>query len=355
MNTAENFLHTTHRTVNWFRKAFLDNSLSLSPPFQRNPVWTRLQQSYLVDTILNGLPIPELYMQDAISSDGTEKSILVDGQQRIRAVLEFVQGEYSLEGDDVSREWRNRKFNDLSEEEKKRFLSYKFVVRILPATLNDDSIRGVFSRMNKNVVPLNEQELRNATYSGPFIRIIQELSDSDPFWAECGVFSAKDHRRMIDQEYISELAIAYLHGPQNKKDNLDRYYLAYEETFDSGSDLSKVFRLVTSEIERTLPDIKKTRWRKKSDFYTLFLYLCNQSTDLPLSEGSTLGIRAKLARFGEQVDHVLKLEDEQRDGLDANVLAYAKAVSRAASDKQSRIARSDALRSFLHSDQPQLI
>lgn len=50
--------------------------------------------------------------------------------------------------------------------------------------MEDDDIRKIFARLNRNVVALNEQELRNATYWGPFITAIQNMADDDPFWAE---------------------------------------------------------------------------------------------------------------------------------------------------------------------------
>ena len=110
MTQADNFLHTNHRTVSWFNKTFASGELELAAPFQRNPVWTVLQQAYLIDTILLGLPIPELYMQDLGDEEGVEQHIGVDGQQRIRAVLDFVQGNYALQGEDVTKRWRDLKF-----------------------------------------------------------------------------------------------------------------------------------------------------------------------------------------------------------------------------------------------------
>ncbi len=170
MSRGDNFLHTTHRTVTWFNKAFTPDDLVLSPPYQRNAVWTNAQKSFLLDTILNALPIPELYMQDRGDETGEEKHTVVDGQQRIRAVLDFVQGNYPLSGEDVARKWRGLTFEDLSTDDKKAVFGYKFVVRILPPDLQDDDIRRVFARINKNTVTLNDQELRNATYWGPFIK-----------------------------------------------------------------------------------------------------------------------------------------------------------------------------------------
>ena len=284
MKASEHFLHTTHRTITWFNKSFLSDELDLAPPYQRNAVWTTLQKSYLLDTVLNQLPIPELYMQDVGDADGSERHVVVDGQQRIRAVLDFVQGNYALQGDDVTRAWRGLKFSDLKEEDRKSVFAYKFVVRILPSDLKEDDIRRIFARLNKNVAVLTDQEIRNATYWGPFIKTIQRMADEDPFWSDCGVFSANDYRRMSDHDFISELAIAYLHGPQNKKDRLNTYYQLYEEQFEAGPDLEATFRKVTSEISRFRPSLATSRWKKKSDFYTLFLELTRVSDRLPLDE-----------------------------------------------------------------------
>lgn len=92
----KNYLNTTTYNISWFKKAFDADELEMSPPFQRNPVWTERQKSYLIDSILNGYPIPELYLQEKISPDGRTKYIIVDGQQRIRSVLGFIAEEFEI-------------------------------------------------------------------------------------------------------------------------------------------------------------------------------------------------------------------------------------------------------------------
>jgi hypothetical protein len=343
---SENFLHTTHRTVAWFNKAFLNGELLLSAPFQRNPVWTTLQKAYLIDTILHGLPIPELYMQDSGNEEGEEEHIVVDGQQRIRAVLEYIQGQYKLEGDDIARQWKDAAFEDLSPDEKKVVFGYKFVVRILPS-MDEEGVRKIFARLNRNVVSLNDQELRNATYWGPFIASIQRIADEDQFWAESGIFSANDHRRMIDHEFISELAAAYLHGPQNKKDRLDQYYQMYEESFEEAEQMIGEFRKITSEIFHLIPGISGTRWKKKSDFYTLFLTLAPIANRFPLSSDERERLSGLLHTFAGAVDSILRIEESNWVAQDENVMVYARSVARAASDKANRISRQDSLRAFL--------
>lgn len=348
----ENYLHTTHRTANWFRKAFDNDALHLTPPYQRQAVWTNLQKSYLIDTVLNGLPIPELYMQDISDEGGNERHIVVDGQQRIRAVLEFLEGALALEGEDVSAQWRGRKFEELSSDQKKSIFNYKFVVRILPSELRDEDIRSVFSRINKNVVNLNDQELRNATYSGKFIRTIQKMADDDMFWSESGIFSANDHRRMLDHEFISELAISYLHGIQNKKEKIDHYYRTYEEDFDNQAELPKAFEDTTREISRILPSINMTRWKKRSDFYTLFNEFIIRKERFPLDDKPARDIGNKILEFGEKIDTVLKLDETKRSEYDKNVTNYARNVSRAASDRANRVARSYAFSRFVFGEEP---
>lgn len=352
MSRGDNFLHTTHRTVTWFNKAFTSDDLVLSPPYQRNAVWTNAQKSFLLDTILSALPIPELYMQDRGDETGEEKHIVVDGQQRIRAVLDFVHGNYRLSGDDVARKWRDLYFEDLSIDDKKAIFGYKFVVRILPPDLQEEDIRRVFSRINKNTVTLNDQELRNATYWGPFIKAIQNIGDSDPYWSESGIFSAADHRRMVDHEFISELAIAYLHGPQNKKDKLDNYYLLYEESFDDQDELTRTFGAVTSEIRRVLPKILGTRWRKKSDFYTMFLAFAARKDRIPFETADANRIGDLILQFGKAVDDASRIEGEDRSNIDANVISYASAVARAASDRGSRVNRARAFSLYVFGEEP---
>ena len=346
MSSADSFLHITHRTVAWFRRSYSEDSLVIAAPFQRNAVWTLKQKAYFIDTILQGLPIPELYMQDVAHADGAEQHIVIDGQQRIRASLEFVSGEFALEGEDVDERWRGKRFDDLSDAQKKAVFAYKFVVRILPP-MPEAEVRAIFSRLNRNTVALNEQEIRNSTYWGPFIKSVQGMADKDAFWVESGLFTADDHRRMRDHEFISELVVAWLHGVQNKKDRLDYYYEMYERRFPQRKEVEKLFKATTAEIGRLIPDLRRTRWRKKSDFYTLFLALLKRAEAYPLPEAERAAVSGRVLAFAGAVDEALKLEEGETGGHDKRVLDYARHVVRATSDKASRVGRTMALEDYI--------
>jgi len=335
------FLSTTNRTVVWFKKANENGELQMKPPFQRNPVWTHPQKSYLIDSILNGFPVPEIYMQEFVDEAGKERHILIDGQQRIRACLEFVEGKFEIKTDE-SPSWGGMRFDDLAPEDKRRVFGYTFIVRLLP-DMSDEDIRGIFQRLNKNVVALNAQELRQATYWGPFIKTMQELSDYN-YWSTTGIFTPLNIRRMLDIEFISEVAIALLHGHQNKKETIDHYYLAYEEEFDARDELVANFQKVIFELEQLYPDIKNTRWRKKSDFYSLFVFLASKASALPLATEKRAAARRLLDEFAEKVNAAVS--GNENIELSENEKSYVRSI-RASSDAGNRKRRHEALEVLL--------
>ena len=334
----QRYLNTTQRTVVWFKKTYEAGDVVIKAPFQRNPVWSDRQKSALIDTILLEYPIPELYMQELTDAGGDQKHVVVDGQQRIRAVLSFLAGEYEL--DDESPHWAGLSFDDLSPGDRKKVFEYNFIVRLLPE-MPDEELRAIFQRINRNTVTLNLQELRHATYWGPFIKLMEELADLE-FWSDASLFSANDRRRMLDVEYVSELSVAVLNGLQNKKRNLEEFYQQYETNFEEAQHLRGIFLKVVGEIEQLLPDLAKTRWRKKSDFYTLFLKLARHAVALPLAAEARKSASGVLLEIASTVDAVISEKVDSRS-TDEDIQAYVKNVERAASDLGSRKAREVAL------------
>lgn len=254
---SQQYLETTHHSVNWFVQAEEAGQLEIAPSFQRRPVWSDKQKSDLIGTMLMGYPIPELYIHEIVGPDGDETYRLVDGQQRIRAALEFMQGAFTLvESEAVPAGVHNRSIDDLGDTEKKAIRNYKFVVRTL-RDLDETVVKEMFRRLNQGVVALNDQELRHATYEGPFLALVEEVADR-PIWSDFGVFTADDVRRMRDVEYVSELAIQTINGPQNKKLSLDRWFQAYEQGFEDRAALSALFDAITLEIQLLVPNLRRT-------------------------------------------------------------------------------------------------
>jgi hypothetical protein len=366
-----NYLDWTQMSISRIAEYYRNDRLNLRPDSQRKPVWLEPQKAFLLDTILRRLPVPEVYFRFEVDQEGLENLIVVDGQQRIRACLEFIDDQYPLGDRSIDLGLDGSYFKDLGEPQVQAIYTYNFIVRKLPR-LSDPEVRDIFTRLNRNTISLNAQELRHATYWGPFIKLMERLAEDD-FWSKSGVFTANDVRRMLDVEYVSELALAVLHGPQNKKTTLDHWYAAYEEpeAFDRESHLSDIFITTTREIAAILPELSRIRWSKKSDFYTLFLVFGAHRSSLPLDASKRSTARDLLLEMAERVTDTLsraamEAADDDEDptdeaegaalspepetelgedfNIDENVITtYALAVGRAATDLKNRRDRQNAL------------
>lgn len=155
---------------------------------------------------------------------------------------------------------------------------------------------------------------------------------------------------MLDSEFISELAIAFLNGHQNKKAKLDYYYKLYEEEFSEGDEVKHVFDSVIGEILQVLPNIKKTRWRNMTDFYTLFLVMAQYNNKVPFSSDIREKLNTVLIDFSNKVTNLQKAikEDIASDEKDMNIRNYSSGI-RASTDLGSRKLRFEALNNIIKS------
>ncbi|MGB9914697.1 MAG: DUF262 domain-containing protein [Candidatus Bathyarchaeales archaeon] len=96
----------------WYKKG----SLILQPKFQRRKVWSSKARSFLLDTIVRGLPVPKLFIRQQIDLN-TKRAIreVVDGQQRLQAVFDFIDGKMTILKIH-NQEYGGVKFEDFPEE-----------------------------------------------------------------------------------------------------------------------------------------------------------------------------------------------------------------------------------------------
>jgi hypothetical protein len=141
---------------------------------------------------------------------------------------------------------------------------------------------------------------------------------------------------MIDVEFISELAVAVLNGLQNKKKRLEEFYQQHETKFEDQEKLRSIFVRVLGEIEQLIPNLAKTRWRKKSDDYTLFVLVAKHVAQLPLPSDKRDLASVAVREFADMVDRVIKEEIAKDEIASQGVLDYVTYVERAASDLAPR-------------------
>lgn len=254
------------QTISWINERKNDGTLEISPKFQRRAVWLEKERSLLIETILNQLPFPEIYIYVETDVDsGKQNYAVVDGQQRVTSILKFLDNEFPLPKNDT---WSGEYFRDLTGEAKGQFWDYKIVVRSLRQT-NDAEIRSLFTKLNTNNIALNDQELRNAKYTGRFKELAERLADN-PFVQSIGLFTPRDVRRMLDIEYVSELLVRQIAGISNKKDLLDTLYIEYDEDFPLETNYEDEFNVGINLARSIITSDNEAVFKSKGNFYSLF-------------------------------------------------------------------------------------
>jgi hypothetical protein len=277
-------------------------SLSLAPEFQRRSVWGRHAKAYLIDTLLRGLPVPPIYLRVRQSADKSRLiREVIDGQQRISAVLDFIDGKYSLLPS-FDATWAGRQFDELSEDEKDAIRTYSFVCEVFHG-ISDAEVLEIFARLNTYSVQLNAQELRNGRYFGFFKQTAYELArEHVEYWRANRIITERGIARMDDAEIVSELLILQMDGLQDKKTSITRFYADYDDEFPDRDQMMSRFRSTIDAIDSSVDDLSTTEFRRRPLFYTLFGAVYHHRYGVPafdrptprktLSEGDRKSLRA---------------------------------------------------------------
>ena len=134
--------------------------IELNPGYQRRRVWKdNKKKSLLIESLMLRIPIPAFYFYE--NEDG--KYQVIDGQQRLTTIREFVNGEFRLTGlEYLGKDYNKRKFKDLDTKYVKRIYRTQIAVNILDDRSPKNVIYDIFRRVNTGGVNLNPQEMRNA-------------------------------------------------------------------------------------------------------------------------------------------------------------------------------------------------
>jgi hypothetical protein len=151
--------------------------LVLDPAFQRHNVWAPKQKSELIESILMGIPIPLMYLFE----DQYGKKQVVDGKQRITAILDFLDNKYKLTGLKVLKKFNDKSFNLLEPKMQGVFEDYQLLCYVIQPPTPERVKYDIFDRVNRGGTSLNKQEMRNALYGGKCTRLLEEIAKSDEF------------------------------------------------------------------------------------------------------------------------------------------------------------------------------
>jgi hypothetical protein len=311
--------HHAQKTIDELLSMFKHGRLNLAPAFQRQSVWGSRDRQLLIHSILEGIPLPTIYLYRQIGPGGVPKYDVIDGKQRIETLLLFLgKGPLAIDHelwvrtsfeDDAPFEWWS--WPDLSKEVKGEFLTTKIATIEVEGDLGD--IIDLFVRINATGKRLTGQEKRNARYfASPVLRTAQGLANEHrDLFVRQRVLSPSQVQRMKHIELMTELLLAVNAGqPLNKKLKIDEIIRGASPSHSDLKEAAASVRRAMGFVEAVLPDLRTTRFRNGSDFYTLALLMHRM-----WEEGKTITSHAStrnalagalLREFGRNVDEAIE-------------------------------------------------
>lgn len=178
--------------------------LVIDPDFQRNDVWSPKQSAELVESILMGIPIPTIYLFEM--KDGSKQ--VVDGRQRISAILNFLNNKFSLKDLKILPQCNGKNFSELDSKMQGIFEDYQLFFYIIQPPTPERVKYDIFDRVNRGGTRLTNQEMRNALYRGRSTVLLKELATSPAFLDATG--KGISSKRMKDQHVILRSLAFYL-------------------------------------------------------------------------------------------------------------------------------------------------
>ena len=160
-------------------------NILLNPSFQRRDAWTVDRKSKFVESIVLGLPIPQIVLAESREQRG--KYLVLDGKQRLLSLAKFVGlydfDIYKLKSLDIRADLNGKTYADLSQdpnfsEELSSFENQTIRTVLIKNWPNEKFLYTVFLRLNTSSVSLSPQELRQALHPGKFVTFVDEESSN---------------------------------------------------------------------------------------------------------------------------------------------------------------------------------
>ena len=255
--------------VTWHK----NDEIDLSPWYQRRAVWSVPQKAYLINTLFEQKPVPTLYFRHSVDLE-KDKSLreVVDGQQRIRAILEYVKGDFAARHPNHKQKVRHGK---LRTEEKRKFRETQLSGGWLLGASDPDVIE-VFGRLNSVSKTLNPSEKRNSQFSGDFKQFcLRQAASRVSLWRDLRVFSANGIARMQEIQFVADIVLNFLQGLSDfSNPKLEQLYKANDDEFPEAKEIEKrlesCFSLIAS-VPKTV--FTNTIFLRQPLFFSLVLVL----------------------------------------------------------------------------------
>lgn len=217
----------------------LSGKLTIQPEYQRNYIYADGKRDVaVIESILKGYPLGLIYFNTV----STDKFEVLDGQQRITSFGRFVANKFAIKDENGMEQY----FSGIASDKQELILKAKLLIYECEGT--ESEIKEWFRTINIAGVPLNNQELLNAVYSGPFVTLgKEEFSNSQN--ANIQKWSAYVSGSVNRQEFL-ERALDWV-----SKENIGDYMSRHR--FDKNiTELKNYFTSVIDWVSTVFTDIE---------------------------------------------------------------------------------------------------
>jgi Protein of unknown function DUF262 len=219
-------------------------NIELNPRFQRRDAWEPKRKSLFIESLILGLPVPQIVLAERKDSRG--KYIVLDGKQRLLCLRQFVSEDansefrpFRLAGLEIRPDLDGRTYTDIKSNFELRgdltaFENQPIRTVVVRNWKSEALLFHVFLRLNRGSKPLSPQELRQALHPGPFLDFADERSTASRAIREILRLKEPDFR-MRDVELIIRYfsfrhRLKYYRG--NLKDFLDKSCAEFNDSWD---------------------------------------------------------------------------------------------------------------------------
>lgn len=295
---------STSITISNFYEQFQLKKYNFDPPYQRDMnVWSMEQKSFLIDTIFKNFPIPPIFLEQKINPDtGITNYDVIDGKQRLSAIIGFINNEIPLPknfGNDIygNKELNNLYFNEIKEKAKfdnniriliGNFWAYSLSIEYIE---NPDTkiVDNIFDRLNREGTQLNAQELRKAQYYDTILYNDIIKYRNDKFILSLTYKLNKN--RLEDIGFLTELFLLTINNKiyDGNENVIDKIFSEVVEIYDErcSKKINKNFIQIKDIVESWQLDYAKYKIEGVSHLYAIWyiaLYLFNNKYSYDIAE-----------------------------------------------------------------------
>lgn len=225
----------------------LSGKLTIQPEYQRNYIYADGKKDVaVIDSILKGYPIGLIYF----NKTGDDSYEVLDGQQRITSIGRFVGGKFAVSDENGHEQY----YSGMAEEKRQKILDTPLLIYVTEG--EEQEIKDWFRTINISGVPLMQQEILNAVYSGPFVtKAREEFSNSNN--SNVQKWSAYISGDLKRQDYL-ETALNWVSDGQ-----IDNYMSKhrYDDNIDELKDyFNGVIDWISSVFIDVEPEMKGLGW-----------------------------------------------------------------------------------------------